>query len=63
MFFSTSQRSVKKKRELKKFHGILADPNKREGRCLSDDIKERVVECYLSDEYSACVQGKKNSYQ
>ena len=59
VYFSTSQRSIKRAREMKKYHGILVEPAKREGRNISNDVKEKVLELYLSDEFSRMCPGKK----
>lgn len=58
-YFSTSQRSVKTARELKKSFGILAEPSKKEGKTISDEVKERVRLFYTCDEYSRMCPGKK----
>ena len=59
VYFSTSRRSVKKAREIKKTHGILVEPGKREGRNISNDVKEKVIDLYLSDGFSRMCPGKK----
>ena len=57
--FQVSERLVKKARELKKREGILAEPNKKKGKSLNFDIKQRVINFYQSDEFSRMCPGKK----
>ena len=51
---------MQRSRQLMKDRGILedSDPNKG-GRSLSDDIKQRVIAFYESEEYSRICSGKK----
>ena len=57
--FQVFERLVKKARELKKREGILAEPNKKKGKSLNFDIKQRVINFYQSDEFSRMCPGKK----
>ena len=59
-YFGVTDHVVRRSRQLKKDKGILEDldPNKG-GRSLSDDIKQRVVAFYESEEYSRICPGKK----
>ena len=48
---------------MKKSYGILVEPGKREGRTFINDVKEKVLELYLSDEFSQmCLGKKRNSF-
>ena len=51
---------VKRARELKKSKGILADPEKKKGFTIDDNIVENVIKMYESDEYSRMCPGKKD---
>ena len=61
--FSTSERSVKRARGVKKFCRILAEPTKREGRSICDDIKAKVCEVIFLMHIHACAQGRRNMFQ
>ena len=51
---------VSRSRQLKREKGILADPDlKKGGRQLSEDVKERIMKFYQSEEYSRTCPGKK----
>lgn len=58
-YFSASQRMIKTARHLKQMHGIMAEPSKKEGRSISEKVKNLVHEFYQSDEYSRMCPGKK----
>ena len=52
---------VRRSRQLKREKGILADPDpKRGGRQVSEDVKERIMNFYQSEEYSRTCPGKKD---
>ena len=59
-YFGVTDRVGQRSRQLKKDKGILEDqdPNKA-GRSLSDDIKQRVIAFYESEEYLGIDPGKK----
>ena len=58
-YFSASQRMIKTARHLKQMHGIMAEPSKKEGRSISEKVKNLVHEFCQSDEYSRMCPGKK----
>ncbi|CAD6227291.1 GSCOCG00006079001-RA-CDS, partial [Cotesia congregata] len=47
-------------KSLKERKGILSEPEKKQGRPLSSDIKRKVIEFYESDEVSVNLPGKKD---
>jgi hypothetical protein len=57
--FDVSVYMVKKSRSLKKTGGILADPPRKKGKELSQEVKDRVVEFYEDDQYSRMCPGQK----
>ena len=59
--FGVTDHMVRRSRQLKREKGILADPDpKRGGRQLSEDVKERIMKFYQSEEYSRTCPGKKD---
>ena len=52
---------IKKARKLKSEKGILAEPNKKLDKKISEDMVKCIVVFYQSDEYSRCCPGKKES--
>ena len=58
--FNVSEYKVKQARQLKKDHGVLADPKPKVGRKLSKQIEERVTAFYQNDEHSRQLPGKKD---
>ena len=59
-YFGVTDHVVRRSRQLKTDKGILGDPDpKKGGRSLSDDIKQRVIAFYESEEYSRICPGKK----
>ena len=58
--FNVSEYKVKQARQLKKDHGILADPKPKVGRKLSKQIEEKVTAFYQNDEHSRQLPGKKD---
>ena len=50
---------IKKARKLKSEKGILAEPNKKLGRKISEDMVKYILDFYQFDEYSRCCPEKK----
>ena len=57
--FEVSTHLMRKARELKKESGILANPKTKQGKPLSLETINKVVEFYQSDDYSRMCPGKK----
>lgn len=60
MEFCVSERMVKQARKLKSEHGILALPEKKRGKKLSNEVKIKVLEFFEDDEFSRMCPGKKD---
>ena len=58
-YFSVSEHSIRKARQLKIENGILLMPSNRIGKTLSTDIIKLVQNIYQDDEYSRLMPGKK----
>ena len=58
--FNVSYRMARTARNLKAQNGILAEPQQKSGRILSDETVQKVIEFYQSDEYSRMFPGKKD---
>ena len=52
--FGVTEHKVEYVRELKKKHGIVADPNPKMGKKLDDDVCNLVTHFFQEDEYSRC---------
>lgn len=60
-FFNVSEYAMRTARNLKKERGILAIPDARKGRTITEDTKAAVLEFYQDDEYTRLMPGKKDS--
>ena len=58
-YFGVPESMIKKVRKLKSQKGLLAEPNKKLGKKISEDIVKCILDLYQSDEYSRCCPGKK----
>ena len=58
-FFRVPESVIKKAIKLKSEKGILAEPNKKLGKKISEDMVKCILGFYQSDEYSRCCPGKK----
>ena len=51
-YFGVPKSMIKKARKLKSEKGPLAEPNKKLGKKISDDMVKSILDFYQSDEYS-----------
>ena len=51
-YFGVSESMIKKARKLKSEKGLLAEPNKKLGKKVSEDMVKCILDFYQSDEYS-----------
>ena len=58
-FFGVLESMIKKERKMKNEKSILAEPNKMQGKKISEDMVECIIDFYQSDKYSRCCPGKK----
>lgn len=58
--FGASSHMVKRSRRLKQLHGILALPDRKKGKILSQETKAKIEEFYEQDEISRICPGKKD---
>ena len=58
-YFNVSEYLVRTAGNLKKSKGILAVPNPKRGKMLSEETKQLVINFYEDDEYSRQLPGKK----
>ena len=59
-YFNVSHRVVKQARSLKTSKGIFAEPDSKKGKNISEELKQKVIECYQKDEYARMCPGKKD---
>ena len=59
--FQTTNYLVKKSRAVKKEKGILGLCDKKSGKVLSNEVKEKIIKFYESDENSRMCPGKKDT--
>jgi len=57
--FGVSRYLVKKARQLKKAHGILASPDKKQGKVLPQEVVQAVIEFYQDEDISRMCPCKK----
>ena len=58
-YFGVPESMIKKTRKLKSKKGLLAEPNKRLGKKISEDTVKCILDFYQSNKYSRCCPGKK----
>ena len=58
-FFGLRESMIKKARKLKSEKGILAKPNKKLGKKISEDMVKCILDFYQSDKYFWCRPRKK----
>lgn len=58
--FHVSKYLVRKARELKKAKGILSKPEAKEGKTLSKEVEQAVIDFYKRDDISRLCPGKKD---
>ena len=60
-FFNVSEYAIQTARYLRRERGILAIPDARKSRTITDDTKAGVLNFYQDDEYTRVMPGKKDS--
>ena len=58
-YFGVPESMIKKARKLKSEKGLLAEPNKKLGKKISEDMVKCILDFYQFDEYSRCCPRKK----